>query len=142
MDDFYNSNCTEKCGHCLNAESCDKKNGSCSECQPNFEFPLCKGNQTLMMICKLTNLDIYNSVESGLLYFTECKNGFYNNRCSEACGQCANNEICEKETGNCSEGCITNFLPPLCKGIVYLIVFIMLSNRSLARRLITIYANN
>ena len=42
---FYGKSCVDKCGHCLNGEPCDKRNGTCMKgCQPHFRYPLCKGN--------------------------------------------------------------------------------------------------
>ena len=46
-DGFYGSSCQNNCGHCLNGEHCDKRNGTCIKgCQPHFLYPLCKGNIT------------------------------------------------------------------------------------------------
>lgn len=43
---FYNSDCTAKCGHCLEeAEACHKETGHCaSGCKQHFHPPLCQGN--------------------------------------------------------------------------------------------------
>ena len=76
IDGFYNTNCTEKCGHCLNKEPCDKKNGSCSDCQANFKLLLCKGNHTLMIICEPTNLEIYIYIESCFFIIQNVKTDF------------------------------------------------------------------
>lgn len=41
---FYNSNCTAKCGQCLEGVTCDKESGKCATgCKPNFHPPLCQG---------------------------------------------------------------------------------------------------
>lgn len=41
---FYDSNCTAKCGQCLEGATCDKESGKCSTgCKPNFHPPLCQG---------------------------------------------------------------------------------------------------
>ena len=46
---YYGGSCENKCGYCLNAEQCDKQNGTCiTGCQPHFLYPLCKGNLIYM----------------------------------------------------------------------------------------------
>ena len=42
-----------------------------------------------------------------------CSNGFYGN-CKTACGNCVNNAVCDKTTGNCPGGCKAGFQPHLC----------------------------
>ena len=45
VNGYHGGNCSEECGHCLNAEPCDKTTGHCSKgCQPNFQPPLCQSN--------------------------------------------------------------------------------------------------
>ena len=48
-----------------------------------------------------------------------CKDGFYGVNCSQKCGQCDDNNICDKGTGYCLIGCKTNLQPPFCKGKVF-----------------------
>ena len=41
-DGFYGSSCNNTCGHCLNGDFCDKRNGMCLKgCQSNFLNPFC-----------------------------------------------------------------------------------------------------
>lgn len=39
---FY-GNCTMKCGNCKDGVPCDKVIGSCSQCNGNYQLPLCTG---------------------------------------------------------------------------------------------------
>lgn len=50
-------------------------------------------------------------------FYLVCEDGFYNKTCSAVCGKCVNNEPCDKETGECRNGCQLHFKPPLCQGI-------------------------
>lgn len=44
VDGFYSASCTRLCGHCINAQLCDKVNGHCpGGCTSNFKAPLCQG---------------------------------------------------------------------------------------------------
>lgn len=41
---YYNSTCTDKCGHCKNQTACDKTDGTCNlGCKSNFRPPFCQG---------------------------------------------------------------------------------------------------
>lgn len=46
----------------------------------------------------------------------ECKDGFYGQNCSTACGNCANSAVCNKDNGTCPTGCQENWEKPLCDG--------------------------
>lgn len=46
-----------------------------------------------------------------------CENGFYNANCTGRCGHCQNGQVCDKESGNCLNGCSSNFQKPLCQGV-------------------------
>lgn len=49
-DRFYGKNCSTACGHCANSTFCDKNNGTCQAgCQENWEYPLCDGNNTILL---------------------------------------------------------------------------------------------
>lgn len=48
-----------------------------------------------------------------------CKNGFYNANCTGRCGHCQNGQACDKENGNCLNGCSSNFQTPFCQGVYY-----------------------
>ncbi|XP_025106229.1 platelet endothelial aggregation receptor 1-like isoform X2 [Pomacea canaliculata] len=85
---FY-GNCTMKCGNCKDGVPCDKVIGSCSQCNGNYQLPLC----------------------------TVCNNGFYDDNCSSSCGQCKDGEVCNKATGSCSQ-CRDNYQLPLCKDCI------------------------
>ena len=50
-------------------------------------------------------------------FYLVCEDGFYNKTCSAVCGKCVNNEPCDKETGECRNGCQLHFKRPLCQGI-------------------------
>ena len=54
---------------------------------------------------------------SSFEFSSVCEDGFYNRSCSAVCGKCVNNEVCDKETGECRNDCQLNFKPPLCQGI-------------------------
>ena len=50
-DGHYGDNCKTPCGHCLNNEACDKKNGTCYHgCINHFKEPKCAG-KWFMTIC-------------------------------------------------------------------------------------------
>ena len=49
----------------------------------------------------------------------ECKDGFYGVNCSDKCGHCDDNSVCNKRTGYCLMGCKTNLQPPFCKGCFF-----------------------
>ena len=57
--------------------------------------------------------------------FTVCKDGFYDANCSTKCGQCEENEICDKTYGYCLRGCKQNFQPPFCTGIIWVWIFFL-----------------
>lgn len=46
-----------------------------------------------------------------------CENGFYNANCTGRCGHCQNGQACDRESGNCFNGCSSNFQKPLCQGV-------------------------
>lgn len=48
--------------------------------------------------------------------FVECADGFYNKNCSGTCGFCRNDEVCNKVTGYCINGCKSNYKDPFCQG--------------------------
>lgn len=58
-----------------------------------------------------------------------CENGFYNANCSGICGHCKNKQACDKESGNCFNGCSSNFQKPLCQGM-YFTQLSLVNNRS------------
>ena len=43
-----------------------------------------------------------------------CPDGFYGVNCAAACGQCANNVTCYKNTGLCPSGCKAGYRPQFC----------------------------
>lgn len=49
-------------------------------------------------------------------FFVECADGFYNKNCSGTCGFCRNDEVCNKVTGYCINGCKSNYKDPFCQG--------------------------
>lgn len=51
------------------------------------------------------------------VYVLECVDGFYDKNCSGICGFCVNDEVCEKVSGHCLNGCTTDFKEPMCQGI-------------------------
>lgn len=59
----------------------------------------------------------------------DCKDGFYGVNCSIKCGLCDNDEVCEKRTGYCLNGCKRNLLPPFCKSM-WCLLFASVSNLS------------
>ena len=44
-----------------------------------------------------------------------CADGYYGNKCAEACGQCTDGAVCDKTTGHCPHGCQVGYQPPFCK---------------------------
>ena len=71
-------------------------------------------------MCQYEGKYIYAKVYTKL-YLTcvsiECKDGFYGVNCSQSCGQCDDEGVCDKTTGYCLMGCQSNFQPPFCKGL-------------------------
>lgn len=47
---------------------------------------------------------------------------FYNATCTALCGNCANQQLCDKRTGACLNGCRQHFKRPLCQGNFLLIL--------------------
>ena len=50
--------------------------------------------------------------------FVECLDGFYGSTCNATCGNCENEQSCDKDTGECVNGCKPHYELPLCKGII------------------------
>ena len=48
----------------------------------------------------------------------ECQDGFYGITCNVTCGNCNDGQPCDKDTGECMNGCDSYVKPPLCKGII------------------------
>ena len=71
-----------------------------------------------MVLCIQFNNDyvlqqmIMSSVAMYLL--TDCNDSFYGQDCKKTCGHCADDEVCNKTTGNCST-CTPGWTLPLCK---------------------------
>lgn len=43
MHGYYGENCTKTCGNCLNKETCNNVNGTCTDgCSEGFKGDLCK----------------------------------------------------------------------------------------------------
>ncbi|XP_071097875.1 receptor-type tyrosine-protein phosphatase alpha-like [Haliotis cracherodii] len=74
---YYGSTCTG-CGRCQNNAPCKTADGSCEAgCQTGYQGPLCQ----------------------------ECPDGWFGSDCEKQC-QCQDTaEVCNKETGNCRNGC-------------------------------------
>lgn len=51
------------------------------------------------------------------ILFSECEDNFYGDLCKYRCGHCKNGEICDKNNGNCHQGCIPYYQQPKCEGI-------------------------
>ena len=49
--------------------------------------------------------------------FSECEDRFYGTECTESCGHCSDDDVCDKLTGHCPNRCQSDFKPPLCQGI-------------------------
>lgn len=48
--------------------------------------------------------------------FSECVDHFYGDMCRFQCGLCINGEACDKDTGICRNGCISNVQGNKCDG--------------------------
>ena len=53
-----------------------------------------------------------------IILITVCKDGFYNSTCMDNCGQCMNENACDKHSGECHNGCQLHFQSPFCKGMI------------------------
>lgn len=50
-DNFYGGDCNTSCGHCINADMCNKVTGQCSNgCQNHWTGDRCDGNMQIMFI--------------------------------------------------------------------------------------------
>lgn len=49
------------------------------------------------------------------LILTACSDGFYGNECTETCGNCFMNAVCDKVTGQCPGQCESGWQGSLCK---------------------------
>ena len=45
----------------------------------------------------------------------ECVDGRYGPTCTEDCGQCNTNDVCEKSNGNCPNDCSAGYQGTTCK---------------------------
>lgn len=61
MHGYYGNDCTKKCGTCLNNETCNNINGTCTDgCSEGFKGDLCiKGTVKIEPIFKDSYLCIY-----------------------------------------------------------------------------------
>lgn len=49
---YYGGKCAEKCGNCLNNETCNNVNGTCTDgCTGGFKEDLCKTSMILLETC-------------------------------------------------------------------------------------------
>lgn len=49
---YYGGKCAEKCGNCLNNETCNNVNGTCTDgCTEGFKEDLCKTSMILLETC-------------------------------------------------------------------------------------------
>ena len=67
--------------------------------------------------CKLLHISKLVVSLITLSFSVVCEDGFHNGTCSAVCGKCVNNEFCDKETGECENGCHLQFKAPMCQGI-------------------------
>lgn len=53
-----------------------------------------------------------------VLFFLECKTGYYGEDCYKKCDHCKNNASCASQSEECdAHGCAySGYQPPLCKG--------------------------
>lgn len=51
-----------------------------------------------------------------MLLILECIDYFYGGDCNTTCGHCVNNGVCDKDTGQCPNGCQTHWTGNRCDG--------------------------
>eukprot|EP00105_Crassostrea_gigas_P019607 XP_011438156.1 PREDICTED: multiple epidermal growth factor-like domains protein 11 [Crassostrea gigas] len=131
----YGDNCSRKCDHCKNSDTCDIDTGECDEngCSLSGLWPpICNecrfgsygSNCSLNCSSYCQNKTCDRS--SGVCLFgckpgyqksnclLPCKHGYYGENCTNACGNCLNNQTCNNVNGTCIDGCSEGFKGDLC----------------------------
>lgn len=53
-----------------------------------------------------------------ILFFLECRAGYFGENCNSSCGRCLNDEdnsTCHHVNGSCSQGCESGYQEPTCE---------------------------
>lgn len=112
----FGPNCAETCGNCAGNEQCHHVNATClNGCNPGFQGLNCtEGNlQSNTVVCMFC---IMNLKVSLFLILTVCTNGFYGFSCLKVCSrQCGIPGRCDRESGECLDGCQTGWKKPTCE---------------------------
>ena len=57
-----------------------------------------------------------------------CIRDSYGNDCNTQCGKCAGNEMCDVNSGDCTEGCRGNWQEPKCYGKEIFLFYFQVTN--------------
>ncbi|XP_069125855.1 multiple epidermal growth factor-like domains protein 11 [Argopecten irradians] len=108
---YYGEQCGYTCGHCANVP-CNDTNGYCLQgCDDGWYGTWC--TSTCPIHCR-SCIDFKNNTCGA------CEAGWYGPRCELKCSQfCKRNSFnnflyCEKESGRCSDGCISSYQGDFC----------------------------
>ncbi|KAL4220596.1 hypothetical protein ACF0H5_020993 [Mactra antiquata] len=100
---YCNESCSSGCNRCDNPTECTeckndffRSNGKCYHCQWQCNPP------------PQTNITLSTCSENDGRCEFGCENGYYGLRCKDRCSSTCKDDLCERVSGTCTLGCVTN----------------------------------
>lgn len=98
----YGNYCDSNCSLNCMEELCNFYNGKCNSCRDSYSGDMCCLNGSNCETCS-SNTEC-----------NKCVTGFHGDECEKRCHVNCLELACEKESGNCSLGCLSGFQGPTC----------------------------
>ena len=108
----FSITCSDDCPENCRDSMCNQTNGAClNKCNKGFYGEYC--NNTCSLNC-LGQGDICFS-ENGTCIARECVVSWYGPRCEDRCSGNCMYEVCDRNSGFCSDGCVAGYFGNTCK---------------------------